>query len=110
MLTEETAYLMVNLLQGVVLSGSGQRMRREPYSLMNQIGGKTGTAQEQSDGWFIGITPSLVGGVWSGWEDRAIHFGTLGEGQGPIWLFRYLRHSLEKFMMILRQDTSDRGI
>jgi len=81
-LTEETAYLMVNLLQGVVLSGSGQRMRREPYNLMNQIGGKTGTTQEQSDGWFIGVTPSLVGGVWSGWEDRAIHFGTLGEGQG----------------------------
>jgi penicillin-binding protein 1A len=49
---------------------------------MNQIGGKTGTTQEQSDGWFIGVTPSLVGGVWSGWEDRAIHFGTLGEGQG----------------------------
>ena len=81
-LTEETAYLMVNLLQGVVLTGSGQRMRREPYLLMNQIGGKTGTTQEQSDGWFIGVTPALVGGVWSGWEDRAIHFGTLGEGQG----------------------------
>jgi penicillin-binding protein 1A len=81
-LTEQTAFLMINLLQGVVLTGSGNRMRKEPYSLMNQIGGKTGTTQEQSDGWFMGVTPNLVGGVWSGWEDRAIHFETLGEGQG----------------------------
>ena len=81
-LDEETAFLMLNLLQNVVLTGSGIRMRREPYLLMNQIGGKTGTTQEQSDGWFLGVTPNLVGGVWSGWEDRAIHFETLGEGQG----------------------------
>ena len=81
-LNEETAFLMLSLLQGVVQSGSGIRMRREPYMLMNQIGGKTGTTQEQSDGWFMGVTPNLVGGVWSGWEDRAIHFETLGEGQG----------------------------
>jgi penicillin-binding protein 1A len=81
-LSDETSYLMLNLLQGVILTGSGNRMRREPYNLMNQIGGKTGTTQEQSDGWFMGVTPNLVGGVWSGWEDRAIHFLTLGEGQG----------------------------
>ena len=81
-LNEETAYLMLNLLQGVVLTGSGRRMRSEPYILLNQIGGKTGTTQNQSNGWFMGITPNLVGGVWSGWEDQAIHFETLGEGQG----------------------------
>jgi len=81
-LSEETAYLMLSLLQGVVQTGSGIRMRREPYLLMNPLGGKTGTTQEQSDGWFIGVAPNLVGGVWSGWEDRAIHFETLGEGQG----------------------------
>lgn len=81
-LSEQTAYLMTNLLQGVVQTGSGIRLRRDPYNLMNQIGGKTGTTQEQSDAWFIGITPSLVGGVWSGWEDRSIHFETLSEGQG----------------------------
>ena len=81
-LREETAYLMLNLLQGVVLTGSGRRMRNEPYNLLNQIGGKTGTTQNQSNGWFMGITPNLVGGVWSGWEDQAIHFETLGEGQG----------------------------
>ncbi|OFY61366.1 MAG: penicillin-binding protein, partial [Bacteroidetes bacterium RBG_13_43_22] len=81
-LSEETAYLMLNLLQGVVLTGSGRRLRIEPYLLLNQIGGKTGTTQNHSNGWFMGITPNLVGGVWSGWEDQAIHFETLGEGQG----------------------------
>lgn len=81
-LSEEHAFLMVNLLQNVVLTGSGRRMRVEPYNLMNQIGGKTGTTQNHSNGWFMGITPNLVGGVWSGWEDQSIHFETLGEGQG----------------------------
>jgi penicillin-binding protein 1A len=73
---------MLNLLQGVVRTGSGNRMRREPYNLLNQIGGKTGTTQNHSNGWFMGVTPNLVGGVWSGWEDQAIHFETLSEGQG----------------------------
>jgi penicillin-binding protein 1A len=80
-LSEETAHLMISLLQGVVQTGSGFRLRNT-YSLMNQIGGKTGTTQEQSDGWFMGVTPNLIGGVWCGWEDRAIHFETLTEGQG----------------------------
>ena len=81
-LTEDQAYLMLNLLQGVVKTGSGRRMRVEPYNLMNQIGGKTGTTQNHSNGWFMGVTPNLVGGVWSGWEDQSIHFETLAEGQG----------------------------
>jgi len=81
-LTEETSYLMLNMLMGVVQTGTARRLRIEPYLLLNQIGGKTGTTQNQSDGWFIGVTPSLVGAVWSGWEDRGIHFETLGEGQG----------------------------
>jgi penicillin-binding protein 1A len=80
-LSEETAFLMLNLLQGVVQTGSGFRIRGT-YHLMNQIGGKTGTTQNHSNGWFMGITPNLVGGVWSGWEDQAIHFETIGEGQG----------------------------
>ncbi|NMC37484.1 MAG: penicillin-binding protein [Bacteroidales bacterium] len=80
-LSEEQAYLMLDLLQGVVLTGSGNRVRRV-YNLMNQIGGKTGTTQNHANGWFIGVTPDLVCGVWSGWEDQAIHFETLGEGQG----------------------------
>jgi penicillin-binding protein 1A len=81
-LSEETAYLMISLLQNVVVTGSGRRIRNEPYSLMNQIGGKTGTTQNHANGWFMGVTPNLVGGVWSGWEDQSIHFETLSEGQG----------------------------
>lgn len=81
-LSEDQAYLMLHLLQGVVRQGTAGRLRREPYSLINQIGGKTGTTQNHSNGWFMGVTPNLVGGVWSGWEDQAIHFETIGEGQG----------------------------
>ncbi|HLN55705.1 MAG TPA: transglycosylase domain-containing protein [Bacteroidales bacterium] len=81
-LSEDQAYLMLNLLQGVVRSGTATRLRREPYNLVNQIGGKTGTTQNHSNGWFMGVTPNLVGGVWSGWEDQSIHFETIGEGQG----------------------------
>jgi penicillin-binding protein 1A len=81
-LNEQTSYLMLNLLQNVVKSGTAIRMRNETYKLRNQIGGKTGTTQNHSNGWFMCVTPSLVGGVWSGWEDQAIHFETLSEGQG----------------------------
>jgi penicillin-binding protein 1A len=81
-LTEDQAYLMLNLLQNVVVRGTAIRMRNEPYNLRNQIGGKTGTTQNHSNGWFMGVTPELVGGVWSGWEDQAIHFETLSDGQG----------------------------
>src|SRR5664279_4073270 len=80
-LSENQAYLMLYLLQGVVLHGTGNRLRRD-FNLMNQIGGKTGTTQNHSNGWFMAVTPHLVGGVWSGWEDQAIHFEALGEGSG----------------------------
>jgi len=81
-LSEDQAYLMLTLLQGVVQFGTGSNLRREPYNLLNQIGGKTGTTQNHSNGWFMGVTPNLVGGVWSGWEDQAIHFENIGEGSG----------------------------
>ena len=88
-MSEETAYLMVDLLKGVVQSGTGIRLRTK-YQFDNPIGGKTGTTQNQSDGWFMGITPDLTTGVWVGAEDRSIHFRTLGLGAGantalPIW-------------------------
>ncbi len=88
-ISENTAHLMVHLLRGVVLQGSGSRLRRK-YDLTNDIGGKTGTTQNQSDGWFIGITPDLVSGTWVGCEDRAVHFAGIKLGQGanmalPIW-------------------------
>lgn len=88
-ITENTAYLMSNLLEGVVTGGTGVRLRYK-YKLMNPMGGKTGTTQEHADGWFMGVTPQLVGGVWVGAEDRSIHFQNLANGQGasmalPIW-------------------------
>ena len=105
-LSEESAYVTVKLMQGVVESGSGSRLRsvgrdkwdiayREvvtgyPYELKNPIAGKTGTTQNQSDGWFMGMVPNLVTGVWVGAEDRAAHFKSTKYGQGaamalPIW-------------------------
>ncbi|MBC3845680.1 transglycosylase domain-containing protein [Winogradskyella echinorum] len=105
-LSEEVAYVAVNLMEGVTQAGSGRRLRhtgvdkynaayREvvtgyPYELKNPIAGKTGTTQNQSDGWFMGMVPNLVTGVWVGAEDRAVHFSSTTYGQGasmalPIW-------------------------
>ena len=88
-ISEETAYLMLNLMKGVVQFGTGARLRGE-YKIPYPIAGKTGTTQNQSDGWFMGITPDLVSGCWVGCEDRIVHFRTLELGQGartalPIW-------------------------
>jgi len=80
-ITEDQAYLMLDLLQGVVNQGTAIRMRTV-YGFKNQMGGKTGTTQNHGNGWYMGVLPNLVGGVWSGWEDQSIHFETLGEGQG----------------------------
>tara|TARA_B110000444_G_scaffold98944_1_gene93769 strand:- start:693 stop:2075 length:1383 start_codon:yes stop_codon:yes gene_type:complete len=88
-LSEEKNYIMVKLMQGVIESGSGRGLKWR-YDLHNEIGGKTGTTQNQSDGWFIGFVPNLVTGVWTGADNRAVHFRDLNSGQGartalPIW-------------------------
>lgn len=80
-LNEQTAYVMTQMLKGVVENGTGSRLRYK-YGLSNPIGGKTGTTQNNSDGWFMGITPQLVTGVWTGCEDRAIHFFSTNQGEG----------------------------
>ncbi len=80
-ISEQTAYLMTNLLQAVVNNGTAIRLRGA-YSLPGQIGGKTGTTQNQSDGWFMGITPQLAAGAWVGCEDRTVHFESLRTGGG----------------------------
>ncbi|MDR1673435.1 MAG: transglycosylase domain-containing protein [Bacteroidales bacterium] len=80
-ISERTAYLMVNMLEGVVKGGTASRLR-STYRLMNDMGGKTGTTQNHSDGWYIGITPDLVAGVWVGGEDRSIRFNDMRLGQG----------------------------
>ncbi len=105
-LSEETAYVTVKLMEGVTQYGSGARLRTKgadaykpeykeiitgyPYEFTNPIAGKTGTTQNQSDGWFMGMVPNLVTGVWVGAEDRAAHFKSITYGQGaamalPIW-------------------------
>ena len=105
-LSEETAYVTVKLMEGVTQSGSGARLRTKgadsyradyrevvtgyPYEFTNPIAGKTGTTQNQSDGWFMGMVPNLVTGVWVGGEERATHFASITYGQGaamalPIW-------------------------
>lgn len=86
---ENTAFLMVNLMEGVVQGGTASRLRYR-YNLMGEIAGKTGTTNDNSDGWFIGYTPTLVAGVWTGAEDRQVHFqsGSLGQGANmslPTW-------------------------
>jgi penicillin-binding protein 1A len=80
-MSEETAYTMVNLMEGVVKYGTGVRLRYK-YKLNSPIAGKTGTTQNHSDGWFIGHTPDLVTGVWVGNEDRSAHFKGMYHGQG----------------------------
>ena len=87
--SEQTAYLMVNLMKGVVNEGTAARIRSK-YMREGEVAGKTGTTNDQSDGWFIGYTPKLTAGVWVGAEDRQVHFNSLALGGGsnmalPIW-------------------------
>lgn len=104
-LSEESAYVTIKLMEGVTQHGSGARLRGDwainnsfykkvitgyPYNFKNPIAGKTGTTQNQSDGWFMGIVPNLTTGVWVGGDNRSVHFSSLQYGQGatmalPIW-------------------------
>ncbi|HNW97946.1 MAG TPA: PBP1A family penicillin-binding protein [Bacteroidales bacterium] len=107
-ISEETAYLMVMLLKGVVESGTGISIRYK-YNLTNPIAGKTGTTQNQSDGWFMGITPYLVTGVWVGCEDRSVHFRSITLGQGahmalPIWATYMQKVYADKSLGIKKDD------
>jgi len=113
-LSKDVAYAMINLMEGVTEGGSGTRLRHSfnvnntvykeiitgyPYGFTNPIAGKTGTTQNQSDGWFMGMVPNLVTGVWVGGEDRATHFDNIVYGQGasmalPIWAL-YMKQNYE---------------
>ena len=107
-ISEETAYLMLNLMQGVVQFGTGARLRGQ-YKMSNAIAGKTGTTQNQSDGWFMGITPDLVSGCWVGCEDRIVHFRSLELGQGartalPIWALYMQKVYADKTINLSKRD------
>jgi penicillin-binding protein 1A len=80
-INEQTAYLMLDLLQGVTNFGTAYRLRRD-FHITAQIAAKTGTTQNHSDGWMIGISPKLVAGGWVGAEDRSVHFDYMSMGQG----------------------------
>jgi len=120
-LSEESAYMVINLLEGVTKGGSGVRLRTKwakypdnvatgyPYEFTNPIAGKTGTTQNQSDGWFMGIVPNLATGVWVGAEDRAVHFADIGRGQGasmalPIWGLYYKKLYADKELKISQEE------
>jgi len=81
-ISEITSYKMIYMLQKVITEGTGMRLRGSQYQLYMPMGGKTGTSQNHSDGWFMGFTPELVAGCWVGGEDRAIHFDNMDRGQG----------------------------
>ncbi len=120
-LSEESAYVILNLLEGVTNGGSGIRLKSKyskypdsvvtgyPYEFKNAIAGKTGTTQNQSDGWFMGIVPNLASGVWVGGEDRATHFKYITQGQGatmalPIWALYYKKLYADKTLNISQEE------
>jgi penicillin-binding protein 1A len=101
-MSAQDAYVVLDLLKGVTLNGTGQRLRSTwgsypddvvtgfPYKFSNPIAGKTGTTQNNADGWFMGVVPNLITGIWGGCEDRSAHFGSTTYGQGatislPVW-------------------------
>ena len=88
-ISASAAYRMIDMMRSVVDGGTAGRLRGR-YGLTGQIAGKTGTTNDNSDGWFIGYTPSITAGVWAGAEDRYVHFSSTALGQGanvalPIW-------------------------
>jgi penicillin-binding protein 1A len=105
--SESTAYKMIYMMRAVVDGGTGGRIRGK-YGLRMPVAGKTGTTQNNSDGWFMGYTPSLVSGVWVGGEDRSIHFDTTFDGQGasmalPIWAL-YMKKVINDYQLGYSQN------
>ena len=123
-LNKDVAFAVIKLLEGVTESGSGARLRTQgggsgdtrwtgyPYMFTNPIAGKTGTTQNQSDGWFMGMVPNLVTGVWVGCEDRSARFKSLTYGQGataalPVWAY-FMKKCYEDETLKVSKDNFDR--
>ena len=81
-ITQKGYWRILSILLNVVDGGTGNRLRRAPFNITAQMGGKTGTTNDNADGWFMGFTPDLVSGTWVGGEDRYIHFNNMAQGQG----------------------------
>ncbi len=110
----ETAFYMVSLMRGVVEGGTGARIRYQ-YNLKGQIAGKTGTTNNNSDGWFMGLVPNLVTGVWVGADERAVHFRSTDLGQGasmalPIWAKYIKKIYADKSLRISESDVFEKPI
>jgi penicillin-binding protein 1A len=120
-LSKDVAFAVIKLLEGVTQGGSGERLRTEgggsgdnrwtgyPYAFENPIAGKTGTTQNQSDGWFMGMVPNLVTGVWVGCEDRSARFKGITYGQGataalPIWGYFMKKCYADKSLLISKDE------
>ena len=108
-ISEESVYKMLIMLRAVINEGTGGRIRRV-YNIKADMGGKTGTTNNNSDGWFMGFTPSLVSGVWVGGEERDIHFDNMRDGQGaemalPIWGLYMNKVYADKSLGYLQTDT-----
>ncbi len=123
-LNKDIAFAVIKLLEGVTEGGSGERLRTEgggngdnrwtgyPYMFKNPIAGKTGTTQNQSDGWFMGMVPNLVTGVWVGCEDRSARFRSLTYGQGataalPVWGY-FMKKCYEDETLNVSKEDFDR--
>jgi len=107
-ISQKAYYRILSILLNVVDGGTGNRLRRPPYSITAQTGGKTGTTNDNSDGWFMAFTPELVSGVWVGGDERDIHFNTMANGQGasmalPIY-GRYIRSVYDDPKLNYKQD------
>ena len=107
-ISEKTAYLMIQLLRGVVDRGTGGRLRWF-FNFTGEMGGKTGTTQNQSDGWYMGLTPKLTAGVWVGAEDRSVHFDNLGQGSGgymalPIYGYFFQKVYADSTLTVKQED------
>ncbi|NIJ44014.1 penicillin-binding protein 1A [Wenyingzhuangia heitensis] len=120
-MSEEAAYAVLDLLKGVTMEGSGVRLRGKwgkypenvatgyPYQFTNPIAGKTGTTQNQSDGWFMGVVPNLAVGVWTGGEERSTHFAGITYGQGasmslPTWALFMKKCYADESLNISQED------
>ena len=110
-ISEESSYKMIDMLRAVIDEGTGGRVRRV-YNITADMGGKTGTTQNNSDGWFMGFTPSLVTGCWVGGEERDIHFDKMSDGQGasmalPIWGIYMNKVYADKSLPYSQEETFD---
>lgn len=110
-ISESSAYKMLVMLRAVINEGTGGRVRRL-YNITADMGGKTGTTNNNSDGWFMGFTPTLVSGCWVGGEERDIHFDRMQDGQGasmalPIWSIYMNKVFADKELGYSQKDTFD---